>query len=216
MAAGDLTTLANVKTMLGIEAIDVSEDAKLNFWITSQSEFFLHEIDRSLAVASYTETLDGHDPRIRQRLSSSSWGCGFGGGIGIVGGGYALTLRNTPVVSITSITIDGQDVPPGSGANTPNQIDGWTLDGDRIELLGGTYAFTAGIRNNVIVYQAGYAAIPADVAQAVVDLVGFRRAEASHRGQRSKSMDGQTVYFDMDAIPASAQSVIDRYARVKT
>lgn len=215
MAAGDLTTLARVKLMLGIDAVETSADTILGMLISSQSAFFLQQIDRPLALASYTETLDGHSDRIRMRLGMGPSSFANGGGGWFRGGGYALTLLNMPVVSITSMMIDGSPVPQGSGANTPAQVDGWTLNGARIELLGFTYAFTPGIQNVVIVYTAGYAAVPSDVEQAVFELVDYRYKERDHRGQRSKDMSGQTVYFQADGVPPSVQTTIDQYKRLK-
>lgn len=216
MAAGDLTTLARLKVMLGIDVTEISADPVLSLLITSQSALFLQQIDRPLAIASYTETLDGHSERIKQRLGYGSHAFAFGGFSTTRGGGYAITLRYTPVVSITSLTIDGNPIPQGSSANTPAQVDGWTINEDRIEMLGCTYLFTPGIGNVVINYTAGYAATPADVEQAIWELVDYRYKERDHRGQRSKDIGGgQTVYFQMDGVPPSVQTTIDQYKRRK-
>jgi hypothetical protein len=209
MAAGDLTSLDNVKTMIGIDVSDTSADAVLALLITSQSAAFVEQIGRNVLSASYTETLDGHSDRIRARTSFSPWSGGFVGGLGARSSGYALTLLNTPVASIQSVTVDGTAIPQGSNPGQDTQVDGWSLLGDRIELIGGTYAFTAGTGNVVIVYTAGYTTTPAHIERAVIEWVEWEYRKRDRAGQRSKVVGGESVMFMVDAIPPGVQALID-------
>jgi hypothetical protein len=213
MATGDLTTLANVKLMLGVDTGDTTSDSVLNFLITSESAFFVQQIGRDILQASYTESLDGHSDRFRTRHAFSPWIAGFLGGVGSRGYGYGITLRNVPVASVQSVTVDGATIPAGSNPGQDTQVDGWILNGDRIELLGGSYAFTPGIKNVVITYTAGYSTVPSDVERGVIDLVVWRYRERDRVAQRSKNVGGENVTFMVDAIPPTTQAVIDSWRK---
>jgi hypothetical protein len=83
--------------------------------------------------------------------------------------GPRLYLRNRPVVSITSVTVDGTEVD-----NT--NLDAWTLDGASGVLTRGSgrgaaqfaAGWGAGTRNVVVVLVGGYSPIPADVREATI------------------------------------------------
>jgi hypothetical protein len=213
---GDLTSLANVKLWLGIT--DTSSDAILSRLITTESASFLKEIDRNIIAQAYTETIDGSDPRIRRGTGFTPWvgGAYPGVGLGPVSRGWAIDLKNWPVIDVTSVVVDGQTIPQGSNPGQSTQVDGWMLvESYRIELLGATYAFTGGIQNVVITYDAGYASVPSDVDQALCELVGYRYRERDRIGQRSKSLDGGgSVSYLIDVFPPSVKAVIDSYRRV--
>jgi len=58
-----------------------------------------------------------------------------------------------------------------------------------------------------------YAYIPADIVQAVNEMIAWRYHEADRLGQRSKSISGEFVWFDNSAVPPSVEAVIDFYKR---
>src|SRR5687767_9662092 len=77
-----LTTLAQVKLHIGIEASDTSQDGLLEFYINGASEFIERYTRRKFAKGDYTLKLNGE--------------------------GFArLYLPNYPIVSIGSVKIDG-------------------------------------------------------------------------------------------------------------
>ena len=84
MAAGDLTTLPNVKQWLGIGGIN--DDSLLTRLITSVSTFIRTWLNRQLDSAVYTETYDGL-------------------------GGVRLSTANYPITAVSSVTIDSLVVP---------------------------------------------------------------------------------------------------------
>jgi hypothetical protein len=60
-----------------------------------------------------------------------------------------------------------------------------------------------------------YAYVPADIEQAVIDMVQWNYKGRGHVGERSKAgIAGESVVFQTDAIPPSAQAVIDIHARM--
>jgi len=84
MAAGDLTTLPNVKQWNSITAI--GDDALLTRLITSVSTFIRTWLNRQLDSAVYTESYDGL-------------------------GGTRLSVANHPITAVASVTIDNLVVP---------------------------------------------------------------------------------------------------------
>lgn len=84
MATGDLTTLANVKSWLGIT--DSTDDTLLTRMITAFSATCQSYMNRDIYSKSYTETYDG--------VNSSK-----------------LFLQNYPVTAIASLSIDNVSIP---------------------------------------------------------------------------------------------------------
>lgn len=78
MAAGDLTTLDDVKALLGIT--DGKSDETLQARVSEASTRFQVEIGQVLALASSTDVMDGT-------------------------GGVSLPLRRTPIVAVTAVAI---------------------------------------------------------------------------------------------------------------
>jgi hypothetical protein len=90
---------------------------------------------------------------------------------------------------------------------------GWRLNGNVILLFG--HWFGRGLVNVSVSYSAGYATAPADVAEAVMELVGLRYRGRDRLGKVTESIGGMatTSYTQRDVSPFVA-SVIARYTRV--
>ncbi len=184
---GDLTTLAAVRLYLRGDFLDGSYqtfDAELARLIGAISADVRRQTDRALNVpaASVTERRHGDD-------------------------GTRMLLREYPVASVTSVTVDGVAIPAQVGGSG----NGWFLDGDCIELIG--YTFGAGRNNVVIVYSAGWATVPADLAQAVIQLVALAFTDADHIGKSSMTVGSDSATFNGGAQLANASAIIERYAR---
>lgn len=204
VGVGDLTTLANVKAMANVTSAD--DDALLQRLISAESSRFQKLIDRTLGTATYTETRDGAGGPVAGVSSSV--------GVGIYGyapptsrGSTRLLLKNYPVQSVTSVTIDGVLVPQSPSAGEA----GWNLVEDVVELVG--YRFTPGIANVVVVYAAGFDATPPEVEQVVIDMVVWIYKARDRVAQVSKSVQGEVITFSSKPWPESAQQVIDAYRR---
>jgi hypothetical protein len=212
----DLCQLQDVKDFLNLKGN--GDDAVVGRLITAQSRFFETSTGRTIARATYTDTFDGNADQVRQRPAVNLWSPV----LYLVGGrGFAVTLRNDPVLSVAQVLVDGQVVPPrpafapGDPGNAAGN-DGWVLiDGARVELQGGAYAFTAGVGNVSITYDAGFDMVPAEVADAVILLVAWRFRERDRLGQTSKTIGGETVGYSREPIPLYAQKVIDLYRKVR-
>lgn len=123
-------------------------------------------------------------------------------------GGRTLTLPEYPVRAIDLLEIDGCAVPPQVAIGQP----GFRFTAAQIILDG--YCFTIGAGNVHVRYTAGYDAVPADIEQAVNELVALRYRERDRIGHRSKSLAGETVSFVTAALPESARAMLAPWQQV--
>lgn len=123
-------------------------------------------------------------------------------------GNGRLYLRQTPVTGVTALSIENTAVPQ---ATTPGE-PGWRLNGNVILLFG--HWFHRGLVNVAVTYTAGYASPPADVAEAVMELVGLRYRGRDRLGKVSEGIGSMatTSYAQKDVSPFVA-SAIARYSR---
>lgn len=187
-----LCALADVKTYFGITS--ANEDTVITALIAAASAQIENYCNRTFAQASYTETRNGNDAD-------------------------AIFVRQFPLVSVQSVTVSGLAVP----AATDSVSFGYTFDDDRIYIrrnnwnlpgrLGGyPVRFERGVQNVVLQYTAGYATIPADLNQACVELVGWKRAKQERIDKTSETLgQQQTQAFKLDAMPPSVVATINTY-----
>ena len=183
MAAGDLTTLANVKAWFAPPLTVTADDALLERLVTAASGFILSWIGRDIALRECAETRDGT-------------------------GGVRLAFSNTPVVSVTSVAIDGVEVPPAPDALRP----GYVFSATQLYLRG--HVFTRGNQNVSLSYTAGYAAVPAEIEQACIELVALRYRERERIGHVSKSLAGETVSFSQKDMSDDIKTALLAYKSV--
>jgi hypothetical protein len=184
MAAIDLTTLAKVKSHLGIKDADTTGDALLGWMITAVSKWFYSQVQREFKTSTPTFTFDGD-------------------------GGQSVTLPQQPVTSVTSVTVDDYVIP----ARTVIGDDGYILDNGRVKLVGYRFdpgvancliVYAAGA-------SAIPEDVEQAVIQQIAEVYRARdRAGLSSRTVPS----GETVTFRPDGITYFVQSVIDTYKRV--
>lgn len=127
-----LTTLAIVKDWLGIDTTD--SDATLIRIIDAASQFALNYLNRdSLAAQDYTQNFRGN-------------------------GKDTMLLRNWPVLSITSVGINGTAIAAGTRGTAGMPSTGFFLSDERsapqsVDLFGYNFWYRAPCQ---IVYRAGY------------------------------------------------------------
>jgi hypothetical protein len=148
-----------------------------------------------------------------------------------------LFLKNRPIRTVTLLNINGMSVAPSTGV----AVQGYVIDGNAKSIalrsgvpgtggpspifaqwqagpfyaLGGGLRFWKGIQNIEVQYTAGYATVPADIAQAAKIVVhqNYKRRPYTDEASRSLAGGGGTIrYRDWD-IPIAAQWVVDRYTR---
>lgn len=123
-------------------------------------------------------------------------------------GNDMLMFGAWPVTAVASVTVDGRPIPAASDFHSP----GYRFDDNAVVLQG--YLFTRGRRNVALAYTAGYAAIPAEIEQACIDLVALRFKERDRIGHQSKSLAGETVTFFIGELSPSARAALAQYKKV--
>lgn len=185
MAAGDLTDLATVKAWLNITP--TTSDAQLGGLITAASTFIANYCGRQFLTATYTELYQGN-------------------------GQDFMLLRQAPVTTVSGVQLGG-----GATINAGNALtlaSGYYLDPDgmTLRLIGYRFPWRLPVQ---VAYTAGYAAAPADVAQACVELVGEAFKRRDRIGQTSKTLGGQEVIaFSVKDMNATIKAMLAPYQRL--
>lgn len=165
-----------------------NDDVNLQTLITNGSLQVLNYLNRPHILASVigqlNETYDGNDAD-------------------------RLLPHYFPIVSVTSLSIDGVPVAP----STLPSIAGFLWDSRRVLLRG--YLFNRGVQNIQIAYNAGYSSLPLDLKQAAIEAFALAYRQRTHIGEKSNSMGGQvTLGFDMSDTPGRSVAVFDQYRRL--
>ena len=194
LSADALTTLAAVKSYLGLNSVD--NDTLIEGFIEAVSAMFNSYCDRKLTARdySYLSQDQAYDPD--NALLSGS--------------GYPeLLLPQYPVVSLTTLLVDGQAKSPASGNS------GYVIDASAgvISLLG--EVFPRGPHNVSLVYRAGFETVPADLAQAAVEQSTIRFQESAagkgRLGVSARTLADGSVSYHSSALLPQVKAVLDRY-----
>lgn len=195
-AASDLTTLARVKRYLKIDVGSTTDDALLGDLITSMSGWFELQIHRVVKSRQYTELYS------------------YPKDVTLSGRTMAVVLHNLPVISIDAVTLDGLPVV----ARATLDGDGYVVVNERLVIVGspyvGSYSWYPNVNNISVLYTAGFAAVPPEIEQAVVELTAWRYKEQDRIGQAAKTTGQETISFMPFAAPLSVTTVIDQYRRI--
>ncbi|MEY2864602.1 MAG: hypothetical protein RLY58_2309 [Pseudomonadota bacterium] len=176
-----LTTKANVKAFLGLT--NATDDALLDRLIESASAFIENWLGRQVMAA----------PAIDHQSGS---------------GKDVLILRDTPVISVESVTVNGVLLSQATDAAQT----GWVVVDDWLVYQHGIWP--RGRRNVVIECTVGFSSVPPDIEQAVIDLVALRYKERDRIGHRSKSLAGETVSYMINDLSDFSRSILGSYRRV--
>jgi len=177
----DLTTLANVKEYLDIESDDNTLDSLIGRLITASSRQIETYCNRVFEIQNYTENYDGNASDI-------------------------LFLNHTPIVSVSSLSIDGNGVDPGE----------FKVYDDYARLASGL--FTPGQLNVAVQYAAGYydpqsASPPPEIEDACIQLAAFKFNLRGAEGLDEKRVSQTSESFAGVAIPLSVAIILDKYRR---
>jgi hypothetical protein len=200
----DLCVLADVKDWLQIDSSDSSQDARLQRLITATSADFMNRINRPglMPDSDYTELVEVMNWQTESRLED-------------------VFLSNWPVNSVSCVTINDVDLPEFD-PDTPDVL-GWVFNDalppearQKITLRGlywpifGSWLTPrrsilrpAPMRVNVT-YTAGYDAAPADVTQAVIEWIAFKKGLAELQGADQTSQWIQMGQFQQNTMIASS------------
>lgn len=192
MAAGDLTTADEVIAYLGPAA--QADSALIAALVTEASQFIKTYTGNNILAATYTEMRDGT-------------------GYDVAFPSYVLTQR--PITAVASVMVDGVSVPAAptpTPSGGPAQI-GYVFSATRLVIFG--YAVPRKPLCVTISYTAGYAAPPADLDQACIELVALKYLQRLRIGVASEAVSGvgSRTYTNADMQPGT-KTILDRYRRV--
>lgn len=122
-------------------------------------------------------------------------------------GGRRLTFGKAPVSAVASVTVNEQSIPASPGPGQP----GYLFTPTAITLNG--WRFARGDSNVSIAYTAGWTAVPADIAQACIEVVALRYRQMERIGLVSKGLAGETTAFTQADAPAAVLAVLETYRR---
>jgi len=185
MAFADLTTLADVKAWLqtGANPFPATDDALIQRLVTAASQFIQSWLNRQIDAADWLELRDGT-------------------------GGQLLVFANSPVSAILSLSIDGLNIPPAPSDG--GFAAGYSFTPTELALRG--YVFTRRPQNVIVIYTAGYATTPPDIAQAAIELVCQRYRERNRIGEVSKALgSGETVSFSQKDMSEDVRTALLPY-----
>jgi hypothetical protein len=189
MAAGDLTDIDTALAWLGLPNDDgIGTVAKLVTAISTQIQQFL---SRTIAVASYSKAFNGR-------------------------GGQMLMLPDYPLVSVSSVSVNGSAIPVRSGA-TPGYVFS-----EKTIYLDPPYRFTKGFQNVAVAYRAGYEQVPPDIERACLEWLKIaNEAPAANvsmerAGDHEQRFEAQVTKFGRGTIPMPPTifAMLQPYCRV--
>jgi len=123
-------------------------------------------------------------------------------------GTVRLFLKQYPIAAVASLVISGQTIAAGDPVSAP----GYYFDSYSLMLNG--FAFRRGMANVAINYTAGFAAIPLDLEQACIELVGVKYKRKDHIDRVSDVLANQTTSYSQRDMPAEVATVLQTYKRV--
>jgi hypothetical protein len=192
MAVGDLCQLADVQAWLPSAPTASPGVDLISQLITAASRAICAYCGRGqFTLTSYTDTYDG---------AGKTW----------------MLLRQWPVLSITAIALTQCGVTTTVTDPTTFQLEAPIPAGgaQRLTLVSPHLYFPRGRGNVQITYQAGYATVPPEVAQACIEAVGEAYQRRNRIGQTSVSSQGQTtVAFSQSDLNAAAKAMLEPYIR---
>lgn len=202
MAAGDITNLGDLKAWLGIN--NPSDDGVLGPLISNVSKEIYNRCGRQAngftAAGNVTETRNGT-------------------------GTASISVLNFPINSVASVVVDDQSLP----ASPDGVLPGYVFDPYTISLVGfsggyvrgiglpwpSVFCFTQGRGNVVLTYNAGFSAIPSDLAQDCIEICALKYQARKHIGLRSNSSkSGESSTFNTsEEIDRIFKRIEGRYRR---
>jgi uncharacterized phiE125 gp8 family phage protein len=182
--------MADLTTLAAVKAYlgitNNAQDADLQAQISAASAAAEAYLGRPILRATYVETRDGN-------------------------GASAMVTRRWPVRAVASVYVDGTQVPVSASVSA----DGYTFDDHRI-VLRGCRLFTRTRLNVQISYEAGFDTVPADVSQAVIEMVALGVKRGTHIDVSSKALAGESITYITGEMTPSAKQALGSYRSVAT
>lgn len=119
-------------------------------------------------------------------------------------GSQTIVPDNRPVVSVTLLEVNGVAVAPAVGMGP-----GLVWDSFSVHFRDGL--LPRGLNNVRIVYEAGFASVPADIKEAAVSIVAEKWARSSRVGVASKTIGQESISYRADDLTPHARRVLTQY-----
>jgi len=196
--AGEFTTGQKIHDWLKITTayadMSVAEKGIIDGLATSVQDAMEREMGRKIYTAAYTERYNGH-------------------------GGTELTLKQSPITAVTTLKIDEAVIPAAANSNS----SGYMFNDDTISLMQGMNSqyipgfaasrFARGNRNIYVVYTAGYSTVPTDLQLAAMEQAAYEYVSRQRIGQKSTTVQQQTISFNTEPFLPGVQRTLNRYKR---
>lgn len=186
-----LVSLVDVKLYLHIDTLDTIEDTFLDRLIDMSTGQIERYCRRKLKLRILTETYDGT-------------------------GSPHLILREFPIISVAQVNIDPlQDFAPATDITLTNVVI--SAEEGRISVgvvgAGRGAHFPRGTKNVKVVYDAGFAAIPAEVELAALKLIAvhFHKSREGGDGIAAEGLGSHSITW-IDGLPSD---IIDLLREVR-
>jgi hypothetical protein len=123
-------------------------------------------------------------------------------------GSDTLCLGNTPITAVTSLVVNGIPQVASSDGSQP----GFVFSDSAVYLIGSR--FPVGRRNVQVVYTAGFATVPVDLAQACIEQAAHQYLEKSHIGQSGTGMGPEHISFREHDFTPATKTLMNQYRKV--
>lgn len=178
-----MTALATSADVRTFRGLPAGQDeALLTSLCEAASAFVLKFIGRTgFAIEQVTETYNGTGTRM-------------------------VLLRHRPVTAVSAMKINGVTIPASNGYSQ----NGYYLEHNGAVCLRG-YRFDRDQGNVDITYSHGYASVPADVKQIVVEMVAMKYERRTRLGVSSKSIGQETISYATTDLSAENRTLLNQY-----
>jgi uncharacterized phiE125 gp8 family phage protein len=182
-SAAWIANLTELKAHLGIT--DAAQDTFLENLTNRAYKILETYLGRVIKSATYTEYMDGD-------------------------GTGELILNQFPIISVTSIH---DDLDRDFTSTFLIAATDYVIYKERgvIKLFRNEGAFQKGLQNLKVIYVAGYATVPGDLVDALIQMVEFMYNRSRTGGMQSQSLGGKSETYDQSRIPAEVKRTLNSY-----
>ena len=192
---GVWVALADLKEHLDIDTTDTSKDSLLINKLNAAWKQIVNYLGQDLTSQTYTEDYDGD-------------------------GSITLLLKQFPVISITSIYDDPlrtwQNSPFTTNSNTLlDPTNYWCdLSTGVVTIFKGLIGFNKGYGNVHVTYVAGYATVPYDAKDALLQYAALLAQRAGTEGRTAETLGGKSNQYDLSPLPLYIRQALISYRKI--
>ncbi len=192
---GVWVTLDDLKEHLDIPATDTTKDSLLTNKLNSAWKNIVNYLGQDLTETTYTEDYNGD-------------------------GTNSVLLNQFPVISITSVYIDGNRTWQNSPF-TPDPsslLDPTTyfcdLKTGLLSIFNSFNGFRKGLGNIHVIYVAGYATVPYDAQDGLLQYAALMAQRAGTEGTVAQTLGGKSEQYDRMPMPLYIRQALISYRKI--